>query len=283
MSVTIAEPLPYFLDLETSVEGVPHVVITVLNVPYGGVITIERSSGGDTMTVQGARNRFVNEAEVFRDWAAPLNRESTYSVVVDGVVVSSATVTLFSETAWLQNPLHPEIAIPVSWKNFAPGALLLQGSALKKVDYPAEFQQMRPMGSRYPVVVAGQRQGGSGVEVPFWSDEREVADGFRDMVLDAPILLLRPLPEHVPLPPVCYLAAQVTEQPVTVHYGRELTSWAVTGDLVRAVVQASLSGDVTYEQVNGLLAGYTYAEIQARAGATTYLDWRKNPMIFTRL
>jgi hypothetical protein len=87
----------------------------------------------------------------------------------------------------------------------------------------------------------------------------------------------------VPLPALSYLCAEVVEQPVTVHYGGTLTRWAVTGDLVSAVMQAAISGFVTYDEVQQLLAGVTYDEVQAAYSGLTYLDVQKNPLIFADL
>ena len=87
----------------------------------------------------------------------------------------------------------------------------------------------------------------------------------------------------VPLPALAYLAAEVVEQPTTVHIGGSLTRWSVTGDLVSAVLQAAISGFVTYDEVQQLLSGVSYNEVQAAYAGLTYLDVQKVPLVYDTL
>jgi hypothetical protein len=82
---------------------------------------------------------------------------------------------------------------------------------------------------------------------------------------------------------LAYLLAEVQEQPVTVHIGGSLTRWNVSGDLVSAVVQAAVSGFVTYDEVQQLLAGVSYDEVQAVFSGLTYLDVMKDPLSYAAL
>ena len=104
------------------------------------------------------------------------------------------------------------------------------------------------------------------------------------IIQGTPILLIRSLPKMVGIPALAYLNGDVGQTPFTTHLpGGHQQYWTVTGDLIAAVLQAAVTGSVTYDQVQQLLAGYTYDQIQTRAAATTYLAWQKNPLIFSTL
>ncbi len=70
---------------------------------------------------------------------------------------------------------------------------------------------------------------------------------------------------------------------MNVHIGGSLTHWNVTGDLIAAVKQAAISGYVTYDQVQQLLAGVTYNAVQTKYSGLTYLDVQKDPLIYSKL
>lgn len=273
------------LELDLLTGGTPAVQITVAGVTSSTTFTLTRLCAGETMTVPGWRERTFLDSDVDTDWAAPLNRPITYSLSTGGAVIVSQTVTLTSATAWLQDPLIPDQAIPVMTSGMNnTGYLTMRADALKALDYdPAQATKIPIMGSAYPVAQGGQVQAGTNVDTSVRSDDPVTAAAFRQMRLGTPILLLRTTTDMVPLPPVCYLLAKVQEQPVTVHMGSTLTRWQMTGDLVAAVLQAAVTGAVTYDEVQQMLSGYTYDQVQAKAAATTYLDWQKNPLIFSTL
>lgn len=271
------------LELET-VDGTPPAVrVTVSGVAALTTFTLTRLCEGRTSTVPGLRAKQFIDTAVDMDWAAPLNRPTTYSLLVNGVVVAAATITLTSATAWLQDPLQPDRCLPVKTGGINPGFLTMDGQALDSVAYKNRSNTIDIIGSAYPVAFGGQVGAASGVNASMKSDDSTTAAAFRAIAQGTPILLLRTTADMVPLPALAYLQAQVVEQPVTVHWGGTLTAWSVTGDLIAAVLQAAITGSVTYDQVQQLLAGYTYAAVQTRAAATTYLDWQKNPLIFSTL
>lgn len=271
------------LTLETIDGKPPAVRVTVSGVAAMTTFTLTRLCEGVTVTVPGWLAKQVVDSVVYTDWVTPLNRPMTYNLLVNGVVVASATVMLPSAYAWLQDPLQPDKSIPVLTDGDAEGYLTMRGDALKSVDYTAGGQPIRIVGSAYPVAFGGQVGAASKVSASMRTTDVATATRMRALRSEAPILLLRTTTDMVPLPAVAYLLAEVSEQPVTVHMGGNLTRWAITGDLVAAVLQAAITGNVTYDQVQQLLAGYTYAQVQAKAAATTYLDWQKNPLIFSSL
>lgn len=283
MSTVFADPTAYFLELEAVTDGPPRVRITVYNVPGTQTIKVVRRAGGETWTVPGLKAKSVTDTAVFDDWFAPLNTDVTYTVEVAGVAQHTGTVLVPSGTAWLQDPLQPDRAVPVVGRGNFPGALHLTSDSLQSVEYTSPGAEHYVMGAKYPVVVGGQRQGLSGAQLVASSYDRALDEAFRTLVAEAPVLVLRTIEGMHPLPPLVYLHAQVSEQPTTTHYGGELGRWSMQGNLVAAVVQAVRSGFITYQQAQELLAGYTYADIQTIAASTTYLDWQKNPLIISTL
>ncbi|MGP5162559.1 hypothetical protein [Arthrobacter rhombi] len=281
--MSIAERVEYAEEWGDLSEGAPRTRVTVYNVPDGSVMELRWSSGGESGPVQGYRVWRVSGVGIAFDWAVPLNREVTYTVVVDGQLMSTASLTVFSDVAWIQDPLHPDGALPVHSTQILRGHLLLDSKAISSATYANNGNSAQVMGSRYPRFNAGLRSAASDVSVTMWTDDEPTERAFRNMVLDAPVLLLRPLPRHRLLPSLAYIAGDVTEDQITVRLGADLTHWAVAGNLVQAVLQAVQSGFITYGQVQDLLGGFTYGEVQAEADATSYLDWQKNPLIFSTL
>lgn len=271
------------LELETVDGSPPSVRVTVSGVAATTTFTLTRLCEGRTTTVPGWRAKQILDSFSDPDWAAPLNRPVTYSLLVNGSVVASATITLASETAWVQDPLQPDKCLPVKTEGVNPGFLTMDGPALKSVTYRNQANTIDIMGAELPAAFGGQVNGGSGIDASMKADDAGTSEQFRAIAKGTPIMLLRTTSDMVPLPPLAYLKAQVTEQPVTVHWGGGLTAWAVAADLIEAVLQAAITGSVTYDEVQQLLAGYTYDEVQALAAATTYLDWQKNPLIFSTL
>ncbi|WP_417220492.1 hypothetical protein [Arthrobacter sp.] len=281
--MSVAERVEYVEEWGEFSEGAPRTRLTVYNVPDGSTLELRWSSSGESGPVQGHRSWRVSGLGIAHDWAVPLNREVTYTVLVDGQVQSTASITIESDVAWIQDPLHPDGALPVHSTRIIDGMLLLDSKAISTATYANNGTSANVMGSRYPRFSSGLRSAASDVSVTMWSDDEPTETSFRTMVLEAPVLLLRPLPRHRLLPPLAYIAGDVTEDQRTVRLGQDLTHWALAGNLVQAVLQAAQSGFITYGQVQELLGGYTYGEVQAAASATTYLDWQKNPLIFSNL
>lgn len=283
MSVVYGSTSGVALELEPVTDGTPGIRVTVSGVPSTTTFGLTRLCEGDSLTVQGWRARPITDSDVSVDWAAPLNRPVTYNLTQDGSVVATATMTLPYDSAVIQDPLQPEKWLRVNTLAKEPGALTMRAEALKSIPYASKSNQIMVMGSRLPVAFGGQVQAASKVNSSVSSYDPATAAQFRELAQSTPILLLRTTEDMVPLPAVCYLLADVTEEPVTVHMGGNLTRWQVTGDLVAAVMQAAVSGFITYDDVQQLLAGYTYDDVQAKAAGTTYLDWQKNPLIFSTL
>lgn len=262
----------------------PQVQITVTGLGMStSKVKITRSAAGVSLTVPGALEWEVVDSGVLTDYAVPLNIQATYTLYVDGVIADVKTVTAVSSWAWVSDPRQPNRALPVHVEDRVAGALTMRGEALKEISYPVRGSSMEVMGDSVPVSFGGQRGAPRGVNVSMSAYDSTATNAFRELISEAPILLLRTTSRMVPLPPMVYLLADVSELPVTVHIGGALTAWSVAGDFVRPVLQQVISGFLTYDDVQAVLGVYTYDEVQALAAGTTYLDWQKNPLIFTTL
>lgn len=262
----------------------PRIRLTLTGLGVSAVtVKITRSNGAVPLTVPGAMEWTLLDSGVLTDYAAPLNIQTTYTLYVDGVIADVKTITLPSATAWIQDPRQPDRALPVHSGDDGPGALTMRSEALKEIHYPNAATTMAVMGDPLPVAFGGQRMAPKGVNTSLSAYDTEGADAFRALISEAPILLLRTTTDMVPLPPLVYLLADVAEQPQNVHIGGSFTAWSVVGEFVRPVMQQVISGFLTYDDVQAVLGVYTYDEVMALAAGTTYLDWQKNPLIFTTL
>lgn len=272
------------LELET-VDGEPPAVrVTVSGVAATTTFTLTRLCEGDTETVPGWRAKQIIDSLVYTDWVAPTNRPVTYNLSAGGSVVASATIMLTTAYAWLQDPLQPNRCMPFALRDSIPGMASLDSRSLKELDYPAESSLIPIMGSSRPVAFGGQRSAAAGVMHRIRTFTNTDAERFLTTIEEAPVLLVRTLPGMRGVPPLTYLNADVRREQFTTHLpGGEQEYWTVTGNLVAAVMQAAITGTVTYDEVQQLLAGYTYDEVQAMAAATTYLDWQRNPLIISTL
>lgn len=272
------------LQLESLVDPAPaalppRVRVTVTDVASTLTFTLTRLCEGESWTVPGWRARTFTDSDVDVDWVAPLNRPVTYTLSADGVAICTATIILESETAIIQDPIQPEKFVPVELRRLVSGALTLEQGAIGSLTYESAGTSIPVMGSRYGVSIGGQRQAAAGVPLGMLAPDEATSDSFRAVLAEAPILVYRPVAKS-PLPAVSYLRASPVEVPV----GEDgFTQWQVSGDLVSAVVQAAISGFVTYDQVQQLLAGVTYDEVQAAYAGLTYLDVQKDPLVYSTL
>lgn len=274
---------PGNLALEQSNDVRPTVILTVTGLGVSTVtVRITRSVGGESLTVPGALAWEVVDSGALTDYAPPLNIQATYTLYVDGVIADVKTVTAVSEHSWIQDPRQPDRCLPVVLGGIEPGCLTLGGESLQAFDYPAGSSTMPVMGDSYPVAFGGQRSAARGVNLTLHAMDAPGRDMFA-LIKESPVLLFRPAVAEIPLPPMTYMLAAVTATHHGAGSGEAFTTWSVSGDLVRAVLQQVISGFLTYDDVQAVLGVYTYDEVQALAAGTTYLDWQKNPLIFTTL
>jgi hypothetical protein len=261
----------------------PRVRVTVTEVASSLTFTLTRLCEGESWAVPGWKSRTFTDSDTDIDWAAPLNRPVTYTLSANGSAICTATIVLESEDAIIQDPIQPDRFLAVKTSGVNPGYLTMTSDALTSLEYRADQSRVQVMGSPYPVALGGQVTAASRVNVSVASDDAVTAAAFRKLRAGSPILLLRTTTDMVPLPSLAYLSAEVAEQPVTVHMGGSLTRWNVTGDLVSAVVQAAISGFVTNDEVQQLLAGVLNSEVDLAYSGLTNLDVQKNPLVYADL
>lgn len=274
---------PGYLFVEQTGDARPTALLTVTGLGVTSVsVRITRTVAGVAVTVPGALNWDVVDSGVLRDYAPPLNVQTTYTLWVDGVIADVKTFTVVSEFSWLQDPRQPDRCLPVRPHTLSPGCLTLDVGALREIEYASRSSKMDVMGDSQPVAFGGQRGAASGVNLTMHAPDAVTRDMFI-LIKEAPILLFRPATANIPLPPLAYLLATVKATYHGAPQNDAFTTWAIGGDLVRAVLQQVISGFLTYDDVQSVLGVYTYDEVQTLAAATTYLDWSKNPLIFTTL
>jgi hypothetical protein len=221
------------------------------------------------------------DSYVLTDYTAPLGRPIVYTLYRNGMVITSWTTILNSTTSRLQDPIRPDQSVPVAHSGRTTGMVTLTSETLAEINHPAPGAAIKVLGDPFPRQYVDQRQAPTRVKLGLNVYDEPTSAQVRGIVNGSPILLFRPLPSVIGVPPLVYLLADVTEEPVRRWDGAKFTRWHMTGDLIAAVVQAAITGQVTYDQVQALLGNYTYDQILAVASSTTYLDWQKNPLIFT--
>lgn len=263
MTVVYAEGGTATLELET-VDGEPPAVrVTVSGVAATTTFTLTRLCEGLTETVPGWRAKQFIDTYSEVDWAAPTNRPVTYNLSAGGSVVASATITLTTAYAWLQDPLQPDRCMPFALRE-TPGMASLGSRSLKDLEYRSGSSLISVMGSSRPVAFGGQRAAASGIVHRIRTYTNDQAEQLLNTIEEAPIVLVRTLPGMRGVPALTYLNADVQRQQFTTHLpGGGQEYWTISGDLIAAVMQAAITGTITYDDVQQLLAGYTYDQVQA--------------------
>lgn len=265
--------------------GAPQCQIVMTDIGPGSyTVQVTRQCEGETNNVPGGLSFGISSAAVLTDYAPPLQRSIVYNVIWNSVVVGSASYTQSATSAWICDPLQPDKSIPIQLNGGTTGFLTMDGDSLKEVVYPDNSSRIGILGASKPTLMGGQAQAGTKVPILLYSDDKATADAFRAMCLNSPILLLRPLLGMDPLPALAYMSRELRERPVNRQFGGTIASWTITGDIVQAVQQAVISGFVTYQNVQDLITvSNTYAQVQTKSAAKTYLDWQKNPRIWSLL
>lgn len=261
----------------------PRVGITVDGLSTSGPsrVTVWRSTAdGQRRKVRGWDRRQVYGSEYAIDYEAPLGRPVTYSLVVDvGAVVPptvTATVVLNAATGFIQDPLLPLGAIALAG-NRDGDTTTVMSPAFKNLEYQLDGSTVAIMGSREPVALTGQRLIAAGIDFSMVTRAAEQGTRLRNLFLDTPIVLVRPLPEWGDLPDLIYTAPAVTEKQFDTSIGGEKIAWAIVGDSVRPPSINVLVALWTYDQVAALWTTYASAQAAATATAARYLDVQRDP------
>lgn len=265
-------------------EPLPRVGITVTGLSSTGPsrVTLWRSTaGGQRRKVRGWNRRQVYGSDYAIDYEAPLGRVVTYDLVVDvGPVIPetvSGTVTLDVETGFIQDPLMPLSAVPVSAGLDLDQHAVLTNTAFRRLQYAVESSTVRVLGSREPIALTGQRMAVAGVDFSVLTEAAEQSTQLRNLMAETSLVLVRPLPSWGPLPDLLYTVPSVTEEPVYDEDGPTITVWSLAGDAVRPPSIDVLVALWTYDQVAALWTTYAQAQSAATASASRYLDVQRDP------
>lgn len=278
--------------------GAPQVGITIdgLDSATSSVISVEVSwdDGVTWAGVRDARHISVLEATFKRDHVPPLNVAARYRLVVHSGAVTpattEATITVPSDTAWLQDPLAPRTAVAVRYRRDADAIRFLGGGATGSTfrrSQPADRVSVE--GARLPVASTGMRQAPSGVPLHLRAlaqTQGALVKALRKLFDDAGTLVLRGLPADLPLDAVAHvIAGDVVEVPVVGGRLGFRNDWRLVVDQVRPPGLSIVVPWWTYDQVKAAWATWATAEavagsyddvLAARPG-DTYLDWLRSP------
>lgn len=257
----------------------PRVTFVVSGLGLGKVsrATIYRRAGNDTFSVPGWLDRNVNDLSSGIDWLVPLNVPVEYQLWVDGSQIDTESIQFNSPAGWVSDPLVPGDAMPV-YTMPTGDALQLTKAAMETKEYAGDYETTTVIGSRYPVARANTRKMLQGLNLSMNAPANSTSDQFAEMIQEAPILVFRTHPSWGNVPPLIYLACDVTERPVNRQTGGQFTVWEVTGDAVAALTRAPLVSTATYAQVKASVPARTYQSIKDVASSRRYVDIIADPL-----
>lgn len=261
----------------------PRVEVTITDLtPTTNTVTIWRTADGKRQAVRGARKRDIVGSDFVTDYEVPLGRLVSYEIeVVSGlnaqVSAPAQAVTVNSTTGYIQDPLMPGSAVAISVDALGAGKATLQGDALRALEYAADMSVINILGSPDPVAIMGQRMAAAGVDMSMMTDAAQDGANLRNLLKQAPLVLVRPLPGWgASLASLCYLAvSKPIEIPIDAEWGGSLIRWELNGDLVAAPTMNVLVPLWTYGDVKALWG--TYQQAQTALSGRTYLDVLKSP------
>lgn len=215
----------------------PSALISVAGLVVGtdATITVRRSWAGQLAIVRAANAAPVTGASMpVVDWEAPIGVPVSYQLTVrntSGAVTSqmaTGAVTLTSTRPWISDPLAPRLSAQIG----------LLGDALGELGYVRAGDVLQPLGSRFPVAIAGTRMAAGGVALNIRCTTLADRDAVLGVLMSAdPVCLRVPGddPRYSMLPPLAYVTSDtVSQQPLNVAQGGTETRIVWTVQLVRA-------------------------------------------------
>ena len=279
-------------------EGAPQVGVTLdgLSAPASVNVEVSWDSGATWAGVRGASPLEASGSAFVRDFVPPLNVPCRYrATVLSGSMTGNTevTITVPSDTAWLQDPLNPRGAVPVATVVGAPDRVRLMSGSAADVTRSQAVDLVAVQGASLPVASVGTR--GKPVGVPLVlrpllnlaAEQGALVKAIRDLFDTSGQVVIRGLSPLLGLDPVAhYVAPGLTESPslagvlgfrewrlnvtqVRPTSLRLVVPW-FTYDDVQAIVQVALGSTATYAQV-----------LSAMPTGTTYTDAAKNPNVLT--
>src|SRR5690625_2306327 len=260
----------------------PAVGITVegLSATESSRVAIYRQTPGKERTlVQGLGNVDVDGAGYWVDYLPPLGVPVTYVVEVlegDPLEENSATITIPSKTAWLQDALNPLLAVEVACRPGNRDTLFFTAEAFTAFERPTNSDLVQIMGGRVPVGMTSRRQTPVGIPFNMVTTAAEASSMLREVLIEGTHLVLRVPPEISMLDPVTYLSdVQVSEEPGRQSFlGGHVIRWNMTGSQTRGPRIVAWTALWTYDDVAELYAGYSYTDL---VDGRRYVQWQAAP------
>lgn len=270
----------------------PRVGVTVTDLGVGdSVVSVWRTADGLRESVRGARRVAMNDASYVEDWDAPLGRPVTYEVeVISGPSGASRTysdaVTVESDSAWLMDPLVPQSAVSIQRRMVPGGETTFAVSAMANLEFVAQAQVFKILGSDKPMALFGQRMAASGVDFSMITAAAEQTSRLRTLLQSTAQVLVRlPASWSGAVPGSCFtMIANVSEAPVDASSGGVVSVWSLTGDTVSAPTIRVLTASFTYGDVEIITTTYqqkldsVVAAAAAAGESPTYLFDMKHPI-----
>lgn len=234
--------------------------------------TVVVGSASYRAKVRGADNVSAQAAFFVTDYETPLAQTVSYTVQLDGGPESAASTVFIPQTyAWIQDPLAPTLAAPLS---LVDGDSFVGPGSMAAATYGLPVELVSILGSAYPVALGGTRQVATRVPFDVFCQSAEAAGTVSTILTGAFPVLLRPLPSMPVFPPAAFLSvAEVVVEPQDAHLGGTLTRWSLVGDLVAGPSVRVVVPVWTYGDVADLWA--TYGDVAATG--RTYLDMQRDP------
>jgi hypothetical protein len=262
------------------------VTVTVADLPATPqTVTIWRTADGERQAIRGYRKIEVVSSDSVDDFEAPMYRVLTYELEIvsgtaRGAVQPTATVSLDPgkpRYGWIQDPLDPASAMKVYGDIVTGGETTLMDEAIKKIEYPADVSLIPILGNKKPVALLGQRMAASGISFKMGTNAAGQATALRNLLGQAPLALIRTVPEWgASLPGLCYIAPTTpAELPKNEAWGGNVIEWEITSPLVAAPTMAVVVAIWTYGTVEASWSSYQQA--QTAFTGKTYLYAKNNP------
>lgn len=278
---------------QLSEPGAPQVGVTIegLSEVTGStvIVTVSWDGGVSWNAVRGGTVTGALGSTFVRDHVPALGIESTYRATVTGGSDETVegTVTASSDFAWIQDPLDPATAVAVSPTRPTDDsdAILIMAGSMDGFTFPQAVDTVTPLGSRLPVASIGQALAFQGLPMTFQTPAAQGAliSAMRALLTQAGQIVVRGLPDSLPIDPVAHVTAINRQENVTVGGmpGR-VNTWTMTFSQVRPTAAEVVIPWWTYDQVKALveaeLTSPDYDDvIAAMPSGKTYTEWFANP------
>lgn len=216
------------------------------------------------------------------EWEGAANASAS----VEMAVVSQDTITVPSDTAWIQDPLDPRGAVAVDAGFDTNGDAWLLAPTSSTVNRGQVYDSVTVEGSRYPVASVGMRQAPSRVPISLRAaaQQGEMVRALRGLFDSSGILVLRGMHPDCPLDPVAHIVAgDITEAPKADGLYGIFNTWDLVVDQVRPTSMKVAIAYYTYNQVHALWqaweSGASYDDVIATRPGDLYIDWQRDPEV----